>query len=107
VNLERALDRPHVHSFHLAQRHIEFQLQIGRAAGAEAMTVRAVGVQIRARPQIQVGVSVVRIRQMLRRRLVEGYLRTALILVQKPDNARMLEGAKLVIHNAAVVMVLV
>ncbi len=61
---ERPLDRPDADGLGLLQRHIVAQCDIGRAPGVELVAVRAVGLQVRPRPAIEIGRLVVGIDEL-------------------------------------------
>src|SRR5436190_2891487 len=63
VNFKCSLSRANFQHFGLLEGRIVAQLQIGRAAGPELMTVRAVDMQIGARLRVDVPLGIVRISQ--------------------------------------------
>src|SRR5262249_49356744 len=106
VNLERSLDRTDFDRLHFVERYVVAELQVGGPAGAKAMAVSAVGVQVRSGSVIEFGRRVPWICQADGRRRGQRRLGLALtIFVGKARNAGMLKGTELIFDGAAVVVV--
>ena len=91
VDAERALSRPRVDGFHLAQRHVEADVNASRAASVKTMAVSTVRVKIRAAPVGQT------------RRLVSGVgegrqVRSWLRLLNRSEQSRRV-GSKVVFQK--------